>query len=329
MSTSADPLERLGLTRAQTAVYETVLRLHRATLPEIAEAADEPADEVAVRLAGLVRLGAVDEQAGEYLARHPAAAIGRLIAARLDRLAEESRQIDAVLASVGGLTLTYDAGRDYQDRRFPVELVNGADELYESVIGLALQSPPSDLVTAIPDERSLTDFIRKYADTWIEALKSDLLSARAVIPASALAMPGMRDSLDRLAAAGAGIRVLDRIPSWFFAIGHDAAGLPADWGVSLPGSAYNCYLVRAPIVVGALRALFDEMWQRAVPVRPAPGAVQVLRLASQGISDDTIARRLGVSVRTVRARFADAMAELGAQTRFQAGVEAARRGWLS
>ncbi|WP_344835625.1 hypothetical protein [Nonomuraea dietziae] len=45
--------------------------------------------------------------------------------------------------------------------------------------------------------------------------------------------------------------------------------------------------------------------------------------------DDSIARHLGVSVRTVRARFADAMAELGAQSRFHAGVEAARRGWLT
>jgi DNA-binding NarL/FixJ family response regulator len=56
--------------------------------------------------------------------------------------------------------------------------------------------------------------------------------------------------------------------------------------------------------------------------------VQVLRLAAQGMCDDSIARQLGVSVRTVRARFADAMSELGAQSRFHAGVEAARRGWL-
>ena len=58
------------------------------------------------------------------------------------------------------------------------------------------------------------------------------------------------------------------------------------------------------------------------------GTVQVLRLAAQGLSDEGIARHLGLSVRTVRARFADAMAELGAQSRFHAGVEAARRGWL-
>ena len=36
--------------------------------------------------------------------------------------------------------------------------------------------------------------------------------------------------------------------------------------------------------------------------------------------------QLGVSLRTVRRRVADLMDELGAATRFQAGMEAARRG---
>ena len=41
-----------------------------------------------------------------------------------------------------------------------------------------------------------------------------------------------------------------------------------------------------------------------------------------------IARKLGISLRTVRRRMAELMSDLGADTRFQAGVEAVRRGWL-
>ena len=41
-----------------------------------------------------------------------------------------------------------------------------------------------------------------------------------------------------------------------------------------------------------------------------------------------IARTLGISLRTTRRRVAALMAELGADSRFQAGVEAVRRGWL-
>ncbi|MFD1542455.1 helix-turn-helix transcriptional regulator [Nonomuraea guangzhouensis] len=330
----SDPLETLGLDPAQTALYTAVLRLHRTTRTELAEAMDGPVDKVSRQLDDLVRLGVIDEQSGEYLARHPAAALGRLIAERLDRLAEESRRIDSALGSIRGLIRDYDVGHDYQNGAFRVEMVSGADVLYESVVGMAVQSqsPPMRLLTAIPDERTMADFVRKFADPWIDAQQRKLLNVRAVIPVSTLTLPGVRDQLTRLLATGGTVRTLDRVPSWFMTAGSDAAGLPALWGGNLPDHAYNFYLVRTPIVVGMLRSLFEELWGRAVPLpwgRRGEGVVQVLRLAAQGMCDDSIARQLGVSVRTVRARFADAMVQLGAQSRFHAGVEAARRGWLS
>ncbi|MEU8316793.1 LuxR C-terminal-related transcriptional regulator [Nonomuraea sp. NPDC048881] len=328
----AEPFETLGLDPAQTALYTALLRLHRATRTDLAQAMDGPVEKVGRQLDDLVRLGVVDEQSGEYLARHPAAALGRVIAERLDRLAEESRRIDSALGSIRGLIHDYDAGRDYQSGTFPVEMVNGADVLYESVVGIAVQSPPMELLTAIPDERTMADFVRKFADPWIDAQKRQLLTVQAIIPVSTLSLPGVRDQLTRLLDTGGKVRTLDRVPSWFMTAGPEVAGLPALWGGNLPDHAYNFYLVRTPIVVGMLRSLFQELWGRAVPLpwgRRGDGMVQVLRLAAQGVCDDSIARQLGVSVRTVRARFADAMAELGAQSRFHAGVEAARRGWLS
>ncbi|MFI7637812.1 LuxR C-terminal-related transcriptional regulator [Nonomuraea sp. NPDC049400] len=328
----SDPFETLGLDPAQTALYSAVLRLHRATLTDLAQAMDGPVDKVGRQLDDLVKLGVVDEQSGEYLARHPAAALGRVIAERLDRLAEESRRIDTALGSIRSLIRDYDAGRDYQSGTFTVELVNGADVLYESVVGIAVQSPPMALMTALPDERTMTDFARKFADPWIDAQKRKLLAVHAIVPVTTLVLPGVRDQLTRLLEAGGKVRTLDRVPSWFMTVGSEVAGLPPFWGGNLPDHAYNFYLVRTPVVVGLLQALFKELWARAVPLpwggRRSEGMVQVLRLAAQGMCDDSIARQLGVSVRTVRARFADAMTELGAQSRFHAGVEAARRGWL-
>ncbi|MCK2215154.1 LuxR C-terminal-related transcriptional regulator [Actinomadura sp. ATCC 31491] len=330
--TGSDPLETLGLDPAQRALYTAILRLHRATRTDIAQVMDGPEEKVGRQLDDLVKLGVVDERSGEYLARHPAAALGRVIAQRLDRLAEESRMIDSAFGSIRSLIRDYDAGRDYQSGSFTVELASGADMLYESVVGIAVQSPGMELITAIPDERTITDFVRKFADPWIDAQKRKLLTVRAVIPVDTLALPGVRAQLTELIETGGQVRTLHRVPSWFMTIGMEVAGLPPYWGGNLPDHAYNFYLVRTPIVVGVLRALFDELWARAVPLpwgRKVDGMVQVLRLAAQGMCDDSIARQLGVSVRTVRARFADAMAELGTQSRFHAGVEATRRGWLS
>jgi DNA-binding NarL/FixJ family response regulator len=49
---------------------------------------------------------------------------------------------------------------------------------------------------------------------------------------------------------------------------------------------------------------------------------------ASGMKDRTLARALGVTERTVGRRLTELMAELGVETRFQAGVQAARRGWL-
>jgi DNA-binding NarL/FixJ family response regulator len=55
---------------------------------------------------------------------------------------------------------------------------------------------------------------------------------------------------------------------------------------------------------------------------------RILSLLSDGRSDSTIARESGVSLRTVERRVRSLMDRLGAKTRFQAGVQAARRGWI-
>ncbi|MFI0417725.1 LuxR C-terminal-related transcriptional regulator [Spongiactinospora sp. 9N601] len=329
--TLPDPLGGLGLTPAQAVLYTTILRLHRASPAELAAATEHPQERLGEQLAALVRLGVVDQRSGEYFARHPAAALGRLVAERLDRLAAESRQIDSALSSIRELMRDYDAGHDLRSGPFPVEAVSGADELFESVVGMAVDAPPLDVCAAIPDHRTMVDFARRYADTWVDAQRRGLMSLRMIVPVESLSVPGLAGKLQELTAGGGSARTLDRVPSWFFTAGHDTAGLPALWGGNPPDHGYKCYFVRTSVMVGVLRSLFEELWARAEPLPwagSADGVVQVLRLAAQGMCDELIARNLGVSVRTVRARFADAMTELGAQSRFHAGVRAARRGWL-
>ena len=47
---------------------------------------------------------------------------------------------------------------------------------------------------------------------------------------------------------------------------------------------------------------------------------------AEGEKDEAISRRLSISVRTCRRHIADYMAQVGASSRFQAGVIAARAG---
>ncbi|MGX5189188.1 LuxR C-terminal-related transcriptional regulator [Streptomyces avermitilis] len=88
--------------------------------------------------------------------------------------------------------------------------------------------------------------------------------------------------------------------------------------------------------------LFDRVWESAIPFsggRPQPrdrgeeeltGQEQaVLRLLGEGLTDEVVARKLGVSVRTGRRITAELMGRLGARSRFQAGLRAAQLGWLT
>ncbi|MFF2651057.1 response regulator transcription factor [Streptomyces sp. NPDC058045] len=91
-------------------------------------------------------------------------------------------------------------------------------------------------------------------------------------------------------------------------------------------------LVRDPAVVKTLNSLFVSAWRHAAT--PAGSRVrqefpqEILRCLRQGYTDEAAARELGVSVRTYRRHVAEIMRELGANSRFQAGVYASELGLL-
>jgi DNA-binding NarL/FixJ family response regulator len=90
-------------------------------------------------------------------------------------------------------------------------------------------------------------------------------------------------------------------------------------------------------VTGGRRVRRERAWTEASPFgQPAaqePDGItaterQLLRLLLDGHTDESAARRLGVSLRTVRRIMAGLTRRLGARSRFQAGAFAQARGWL-
>jgi DNA-binding NarL/FixJ family response regulator len=84
-------------------------------------------------------------------------------------------------------------------------------------------------------------------------------------------------------------------------------------------------------------ALFEQIWATANPLGlPNPQDAQglgpeereILRMLANGETDEHIARRLGVSTRTVGRKASDLMRRLGTRSRFQMGVRASELGWL-
>lgn len=139
-------------------------------------------------------------------------------------------------------------------------------------------------------------------------------------------------------ASGTEVSIYRHLPMKMKLIDEDAAMLPLT-----PSGATGVVLIRAPVVVKALRQYFELLWARATPVRsssdaapvPVPGRanapseiqLQLLKMMALGLKDESIANRTGMSLRTVRRHIASIMEDLCVETRFAAGVAAAKRGW--
>ncbi|MEU6393039.1 LuxR C-terminal-related transcriptional regulator [Streptomyces sp. NPDC046939] len=153
------------------------------------------------------------------------------------------------------------------------------------------------------------------------------------------------ESPDRLARsvrgfeeAGARTRTLPQPGGAMLVVDDELAVLPAQ-------SAHDprCAVLRGRMLSAAYKAVFDETWQLSsrsgapeLPVREGaegtlvltPREREALRLLAEGLTDEGISRRTGLSVRTLRRVIAGVMLRMGAQSRFQAGAEAVRRDWI-
>ena len=153
---------------------------------------------------------------------------------------------------------------------------------------------------------------------------------RILLPDQIRAQPLPALRLGRLALSGVEVRTLAAVPADLTVV-DDALAL-------LPGERGDLAVVRLSSVVGAVTALFGQLWAAAAPLT-APELTtgtgltarerELLALLSAGATDESAAARLGISVRTVRRMMAGIMTRLGARSRFQAGLKAADRGLLA
>ncbi|MFG6401350.1 helix-turn-helix domain-containing protein [Microbacterium sp. P04] len=147
------------------------------------------------------------------------------------------------------------------------------------------------------------------------------------------------DEVAELAQQGEEGRIVSELPVKL-AIADGRAALVS---LTLEPGNVSALVTFSPALIEALRQLFEFHWARSVPIeqdrldseRPLPSVRDstmeeraILSLMAVGMKDDAIARQLQISARTLRRRSQDLMSELGASTRFQAGIEAARRGWV-
>lgn len=128
----------------------------------------------------------------------------------------------------------------------------------------------------------------------------------------------LAERLDQARELGIRFRRSRNTPSWLYVDDGSIVGVPILWGSPAPT---RTLAVRTPPVVSAVALVFDELWHAADRwTEPGNTWMPILGLMSQGLTDDAIAQRLGLTDRTVRRRIAEAMTELGVTSRFALGM---------
>lgn len=158
------------------------------------------------------------------------------------------------------------------------------------------------------------------------------LTPTTVYDTQVLELDGALETLSARERGGERFRFTSGVP--FSAVIVDDVAAVVDVS-AFDESGFGSALIRARSMVLALTALYDHLWDLGSPLQHGSGRTAgerrdqtILALLAAGASDVTIARQTGVSQRTVERRVRSLMDQLGAGTRFQAGVQAARRGLI-
>ena len=319
-------LSALGLSEEDERRYHRLLPLSGTPIAGVADALGVPPERVNEPLGGLLAHGIADIEGGRLrvlpLAEVVSAAIAREAAATVrtrDRLDELARSIPFLTA----------AG----SRPAPgeVEDLGGIDG------EVSTGGDPLPLLTALIEQTG-GDLLFLRPDTWQMPRESAISRvvgravasgrrSRAIYPIRALRE--VPEVLRTRMEEGEEVRVIQDMPTRLFVIGGTHAIVPEPLGFADEPRL----LIRQNALVEALTLLFELYWERSFAVPELAGGrvderTFLVRLLASGAKDEQIARTLGLSLRTVRRRVADLMIELGVDTRFQAGAEAVRRGWL-
>lgn len=187
-----------------------------------------------------------------------------------------------------------------------------------------------EVCSTLPGGPYSLDYLRSSWDEDVAVLRRGV-AIYAIYQADAARDPAVLRYLTEFTAVGAQVRVTARVRHRTIIVDRSVAVV----GVEEDSLRNPFLLVREPAMVRSFHAQFAALWKSAHSVGVGPEdslssdtVRETLEILKLGVTDEVAARRLGVSVRTIRRRVAAVMELLGAASRFEAGVKAVEAGWL-
>ncbi|MGW1022878.1 helix-turn-helix transcriptional regulator [Streptomyces sp. NPDC002577] len=323
----------LGLSAFEETVYRSILRSAGGRVQELVD--ELAADEAAVRsaislLTDMSMIRRSWEDADLLLPISPEVAVGSLLADQEERLARRRQELESSRVALARLVSEYSTVGQVPGGN-GVQRLEGIDAVRTRIEELVCRS--SVEISAFNAGSYSPDALEAGRATDQSALDRGVLM-RGLYLDSVRNHPPTREYVRWLTDSGAEIRTTPVLPLPMIVFDRETALLPVDPGDRGAGAL----VVTGNGILSALLALFERYWDAAAPFGGRPseeddvelsaGERELLRLLAKGLTDEAAGRQLGVSQRTVRRRIAELTDRLGAGSRFQAGAQAVRRGWI-
>jgi hypothetical protein len=319
------PLAPWGIDDRSDLLYRAILRHPQRTADQLGRIIGWTPSEVNELAKPLLRARLVRlTESGVYTAPPPSAAIENLVVTEQARLAQRQLRIQDARAAAANFTAEHLSGQAERRTPAPLAVVTGA-EIPGAIEDLA-RTTRGDVCSLVRRSRITT---HPYLTQVGRYLLHGGRSMRTVYPIGLVADADQLAAVQLWLSQGEQARVAPDVPTRMIVFGSTAAVID----LTFDQESETDLIVRSPALVAALRELFERVWTHAVAVSRTDldtandERKRLIELLSLGQKDEYVARHLDVSLRTVRRRVADMLTELGAATRFQAGMEAVRRGW--
>ncbi|MFW5471634.1 helix-turn-helix transcriptional regulator [Knoellia sp. CPCC 206435] len=290
--------------------------------------------EVAAALTSLEVRGMVNASRREVIEVFPPDTTLPAYAADLERQARTTR------SAVEGLTHMYHearAGEGASTATRDIALLAEVDDV-EAAFFRAARRAESRIVRLVARSERMDRVVIRHAESILAArptTTSPNLERLLVFEQSILEVEGAFAALATMRADGIEVRLTPHLAFSVLAVDRTTAVIDV---THLDPTGGGSLYVQQRHLAGALMDMCMGLFAASTPLPRTPrgGALarlherdgQVIALLAAGASDLTIARQLGISQRTVERRVRAVMVELGATTRFQAGVIAVRREFL-
>ncbi|WP_369230339.1 LuxR C-terminal-related transcriptional regulator [Streptomyces sp. R21] len=247
-----------------------------------------------------------------------------------DQMAEQRRKLRAVQARLASFESVYS---QEQDAAQPLTVRLTGKAAINAALEVAVGGCRKELLTAQPgggrSESALHDALGRDLRALGRGVRQRTIYQHTVYTHR----PTMA-YIEQVTAAGAEVRTLAEILERVIVCDREVAFIP----LSEDASA-GALQIRDPAVVRFVVRFFDQVWERSVPVRAEDPAQRspvvttdlrqsILRAVVAGETDSAIARRLGMSRRSVAEHIRKVSDHLGSGSRAQLGYLLATSGLL-